>query len=111
MERIKLTKKAISDFIVWSSSRYNDYLNFGNKKENVDRVLNSLKSGCEVHFNGSKNESKTRFEIECSGGNGEGYGNRYWRLKGRSGDYVYVIDCAEKMIIGYPSLQIIMFNK
>lgn len=111
MEKIKLTKKALNDFITWSTSRYNDYLGYGTKKENVDIVYNSILNGCYTGSGGKKDESKTKFIIECSSGNGEGYGYRYWRLKGRNGDYQYEIDCIEKTITGVQSGQKLNFNQ
>lgn len=105
MERIKLTKKALNDFIVWSTSRYNDYCGYGNKKDNVDIVYNSLKNGCYTGWRGKKDESKTKFEICCSTGVGENGLGRVWQLKGRrkSGDWSYEIDCVEGTIKGLQS--------
>jgi hypothetical protein len=105
----KLTKSAISKFIIWSTSRYNNYLGYGNKKENVDLIFNSIFNGYFIE-RGKKNESLIKFEIECSGGNGEGCGNRYWRLKGRKGDYKYEVDCKERTIKGMPSGIMIKFK-
>lgn len=108
--KVKLTKSALSKFIIWSTSRYNDYLGFGTKKENVDLVYNSLIAGFYIGFNRKHSDrSKTKFQIECSGGNGEGQGYRYWRIKGRPGDYKYEIDCVEKTITGLPSNQTLSF--
>jgi hypothetical protein len=109
MEKIKLTKSALNSFIIWSTSRYNDYLGFGTKKENVTLVFNSLLQGFYAGFNGKGDPTKTKFRIECSAGNGEGYGNRYWKLKGRKGDYLYEIDCIEKTITGLPSGESLAF--
>lgn len=110
MERVRLTKSALISFIIWSTSRYNDYLGFGTKKENVILVYNSLLNGCYTGWKGEKDEAKIKFQIECSAGNGEGQGYKYWRLKGRKGDYKYEIDCAEKTVTGIPSGQMIAFN-
>lgn len=87
---VKLTKSAINKFIIWSTSRYNDYAGFGTKKENVERVFKSLQAGHFVGFDGRADLSKTKFIIECTQGNGEGY-KRNWRLKGRPGDYSYEV--------------------
>lgn len=105
----KLTKKALNKFIVWSTSRYNSYLGFGSKKVNVDIVYNSLLNG--YYTDGQRTDTgKVIFQIECSGGNGEGYG-RYWRLKGRKGDYKYEINCAEMSITGLQTQTKIQFKK
>lgn len=93
---VKLTKKALNKFIQWSTSRYNYYLNFGTKKENVEMVFKALKDG----FRNTHKGPETKFQIECSMGNGEGQGYRYWRLKGRAGDFKYEVDCVEKTITG-----------
>lgn len=109
---IKLTKKFLNDFIVWSTSRYNDYLGYGTKKENVDIVYASILKGYYVGWRGKENKEITKFEIQCSGGNGEGYGNRYWRLKGRrkSGNYQYIIDCDRKTITGVQTNETFKFT-
>lgn len=109
-EKVKLTKSSLSKFIIWSTSRYNDYLGFGTKKENVDLVYNSLTDGFYSGFNRKRPDpSKTRFIIECSQGNGEGQGYRYWKLNGRQGDYKYEVDCVGKTIKGLPSNQTLSF--
>lgn len=88
---VKLTKTALSKFIVWSTSRYNDYLGYGTKKENVDIVFNSLKAGCYVNYRGVKDEAKTEFLIECAGGVGENGSGRHWRTK--QGGGAYTVNC------------------
>ena len=52
-----LNKKTIASFLQWSSTRYNNYLGYGTKQENVNLVFNALKAG---HLNG-----KTVFTIRC----------------------------------------------
>lgn len=108
MNKVRLTKKILNAFIMWSTSRYNSYLGFGTKKNNVDMVFNSLTYG--HYFDGKKTDvAKKIFQIECSAGNGEGY-NRHWRLKGSPGDYKYEINCTEKSILGIPSNNKIYFE-
>jgi hypothetical protein len=110
---MKLTKTALNKFIVWSSSRYNDYLGYGNKKENIEIIYNSLKNGFYTGWRGKQEPEKVKFTIECATGNGEGYGGRYWRLKGRLGktsDYQYEIDCEAKTVTGLQSNTFIHFN-
>lgn len=110
MEKQKLTKKALNKFIIWSTSRYNSYLGFGNKKDNVSEVFNSLNAGFFVNYNSKRqDQTKTKFIIECSQENGEGQGYRYWRLKGRARDYKYEIDCVERSVTGLPSGMKIQF--
>jgi hypothetical protein len=109
---VKLTKKALNDFIVWSSTRYNNYLCLGTKKENVDTVYNSILNGFYTDDRGKSDPSKVTFTIECAGGVGENGNGRYWRLPGRKkpGDYKYQIDCGAKTITGLQTQRILQFN-
>lgn len=113
---MKVTKAAISKFIRWSTSRYNNYLNFGTKKENVEIVYKALTQGFHIARKWSTesksmvDERVTKFKIECSQGNGEGQGYRYWRLKGRKGDFSYEIDCAEQTITGLSTGNVLRFK-
>lgn len=89
--KVKLTKKALNNFITWSQSRYNDYLGYGTKKQNVDIVFNALKIG---NYKGAN-----CFNIQCAGAVGESYNGKsfkYWKTK-TAGGY-YVIDCQELSI-------------
>jgi hypothetical protein len=98
-ERMKLTKAAIAKFLVWSSSRYNDWLNYGTKKENVELVYHSLLNGYYTDGNKRKDASTTRFTVQCAGGTGEtwnGKSFRYWKTK-QSGEE-YHVDCENKTI-------------
>jgi hypothetical protein len=106
IEEKKLTKKSLNDFILWSTSRYNNYLGFGTKKDNVDLVYNALKNGFLIY---NDKTTVTIFNIECSGGVGESWNGKSfsnWRLKGRTTkrqDYKYQVDCLKKTITGYNS--------
>jgi hypothetical protein len=103
MEKVKLTKKALNEFISWSTSRYNDYLGFGTKKQNVEKVFAALTTG---NYKG-----ETVFKIECSGSVGETYngkGLRYWKTK--QGGGIYTINCIEKTISEQYSGRQIAFN-
>lgn len=82
--------------MVWSSSRYNNYLNFGTKKENVDYAYNSLKAGHYVGWRGKEDKEKTVFTLECAQGVGENGLGRSWRTKGGSDDYI--VDCVNKTV-------------
>lgn len=88
---VKLTKVALNNFIMWTSTRYNDWLGYGTKKQNVEDVFKALNEG---HFKGKK-----IFTIKCAGPAGEnpqrGRG-RSWRTK-TAGD-TYTIDCELKTI-------------
>lgn len=104
----KLTRKALNEFIGWTTSRYNSYLGFGNKKENVDKVLKALTEG---NYKGN-----IIFEIECASPVGEnmngkakgrGARNKYWKIK-QSGDN-YTIDCINKTITAKYSKRTIKF--
>lgn len=98
----KLTKKALNEFIGWTTSRYNSYLGFGTKKQNVNRVFKALTQGFELDREGNK---ITIFEIECASPVGEnmngkargrGASNKYWKTK-QAGDN-YMVDCINKTI-------------
>lgn len=89
---VKLTKKAIAEFLVWSKTRYNDYLGFGTKQENVNKIYNAFIHG--HHF------GKEIFIVECASAVGENYyakSKKYWRTTGNGGDE-YTINCVEKTI-------------
>lgn len=88
----KLTRKAVSKFLRWSSTRYNDYLGYGTKKENVERVFLAMKNG---HHN-----NQTSFVIRSASPAGENpyhsSGYRTWRIKGDGEEYL--VDCEQKTI-------------
>ena len=93
-EATKLTKAAVRNFLRWSTTRYNDYLGFGTKKQNVDTVFTALQHG------NYKGESV--FAVECaspvgeSGPTGAKHHGKYWRTK-QAGEK-YVVDCEERTI-------------
>lgn len=117
--KVKLTKKALNEFIGWTSSRYNDYLGFGTKRENVETVYESLKAGfyikCYFKKDGTRIISKSdwnteMFEIKCASPVGESGTNKrgsYWKTK-QSGDR-YTIDCINKTIVAKYSKREIQF--
>lgn len=114
---VKLTKKALNEFIGWTTSRYNNYLGYGTKKQNVDTVYNSLKNGFFTDERGRQDLTKTIFEIQCASPVGEnangrargrGASNKYWKTK-QSGDD-YTIDCIEKTIVAKHSKRTIKFD-
>lgn len=105
---VKLTKSALNKFITWSSSRYNNYLGYGTKKQNVDTIYNSLMNGFYTDERGKQDTTKKVFTIECAVGVGEGGNGRYWKVKGVS-EYQWNIDCENLTIEGYYSKQIIKF--
>ena len=111
MENIKLTKKALNDFITWSTSRYNNYCGYGTKKENVEIVFASLTNGCYTGWKGKKDEAKTIFIIECAGGVGENGNGRHWRLRGRKRgtDYSWEINCVDGTVTGLQSKTVLSF--
>lgn len=102
-DKVKLTKGVLNEFLKWTKSRYNDYLGYGTKKWNVDRVFNALKEG---NYKG-----QTTFIVQCAGSVGENphlsSGSRSWRTK-ESGD-IYTVDCAGKTISAQYSKRIIAF--
>lgn len=85
-EGVKLTKKAVSDFLQWSSTRYNDYLGFGTKKQNVDTVFNSLKNG---HYTDEKGRTKDEntFTVQCATPTGSNRSQRSWKINGSGEEY------------------------
>lgn len=97
--KVKLTKSALNKFIVWSTSRYNNYLGYGNKKENVELIFNALKEG--------NHKGQTIFRVECAQGAGESGAGRYWKVKGGSDNYF--INCETKTIEGEYSKRLIEF--
>lgn len=115
---VKLTKKALNEFIGWTSSRYNDYMGYGTKREAVDKAYYSIKNGyyTSVIFqrNGRrderKDESKILFTIQCASPVGEsGSQNRssFWRTKQVGGSYT--IDCKERTITANYSKRVLKF--
>lgn len=100
-----LTKKSIAAFLQWSSTRYNNYLGYGTKQENVNLVFNALTAG---HHKG-----ETEFTIQCASATGENItkkSNRYWKTKGRGGDD-YTINCQERTIRAKYRNQILQLPK
>lgn len=105
---VKLTKKALNEFIGWTTSRYNNYLGYGTKKQNVEIVFKALKEG---NYKG-----QTIFKIQCASPVGENYHYTsgggtsrpsYWKTKQAGDDYT--IDCAEKTITAKYSKRTIKF--
>lgn len=116
MEKVKLTKKALSDFIQWTSTRYNDWLGYGTKKEAVLSAFHTIQSGhvvrCTVQSRdgkfAKKGEVSFRYEeenktltFECASPSGErptnkSGGSRYWRTKQCGSKYT--VDCESKSI-------------
>lgn len=102
---VKLTKKALNEFIGWTTSRYNDYLGYGTKKQNVELVFKALKEG---NYKGKK-----IFIIQCASPVGEN-GNfskgkwKGWKTKQAGDDYT--IDCEEKTVTAKYSKRTIKFN-
>lgn len=99
-QKTKLTKSALNNFIAWSKSRYNDYLGYGTKKWNVDRIFKALQDG---NYKG-----ETTFIVQCASPLGENQNARNWRVKG-GGDN-YMVDCASKTITAEYSKRIISFK-
>jgi hypothetical protein len=119
IQPVRLTKKAINSFIGWTTSRYNDYLGFGSKKENVETVYESIGCGfyTKIYFkkDGTRvmsetDVNKTVFEIECASPVGESGTNKrgsYWKTK-QAGDH-YTVDCMAKTITAKYSKRVIKF--
>lgn len=86
--KVKLTKSVLNKFIIWSKSRYNDYMGYGSKKWNVDRIYKALRDG---NYKG-----QTTFTVQCASPVGENQHARNWRIKG--GGEEYTVDCINKTI-------------
>lgn len=122
---VKLTKKAVSDVISWTNTRYNDYLGYGNKREAVLSAYHSILNGYVVNvyvYTKGKRKGdvefrhfpeKTTLELECASACGERQTNgsgssRYWRTKSVGGKYI--VDCLAKSITALKNNEIIRFN-
>jgi len=113
---MKLTKKALNEFIGWTTSRYNNYLGYGTKKEAVDLAFNSIKNGYYtlIWLKRDKTQvvkedkEKTVFEIRCASSVGESGTGKYWKVK-QSGDD-YIVDCINKTITAIRSNRLIRFD-
>ena len=99
MDKVKLTKSVLNKFIIWSSSRYNSYFGYGNKKENVELVYKALIEG---NYKG-----ENIFTIQCAQSVGESGSGKYWKTKGGGDDYI--INCSEKTITSKYSKREIQF--
>lgn len=108
---MKLTKKALNDFIQWSNTRYNDYCGYGTKAENVAIVYNSLLAGHYIGYNNKPEEGRTTFKIQCALSVGENGRGRYWRTKANLLDWEYKIDCINKTVKGVNSKRMIQFDQ
>lgn len=97
--KVKLTKAALNKFITWTTSRYNDYLGYGTKKWNVDRIFKALQDG--------DYKGQTIFVVQCASPCGENVHARNWRVKG--GGDIYTVDCIEKKITTEYSKRSIQF--
>ena len=117
-EKVKLTKKALNDFIGWTTTRYNDYMGYGTKREAVETAFSSITNGfyTQVSFDRKKNrndrkdESKIVFELKCASPVGENITknkNSYWKTK-QGGD-TYTVDCKSKTITALYSQTVIEF--
>lgn len=110
---VKLTKKALNDFIGWTSSRYNDYMGYGTKKQNVNTVYNSLQKGYYVSDRGTEQPDRKVFTIECaspvgeSGPQGRKHHGAYWKTKQAADEYT--IDCVAMTITAKYSQRTIQF--
>lgn len=122
---MKLTKKAISDFVSWSSTRYNDYLGYGTKKEAVLTAFHSIDRGyvvkVYVYTKGKRkgdieyreDNTKNTIELTCASPLGEHPTNkrgssRYWATKQSGGSYI--VDCARKTITSSKTGEFIQFD-
>lgn len=99
IKRFKLTKYRLNEFISWTSTRYNDWLGYGTKKQNIDKVFFNL--------NNSIGED---FTIKCASPSGENPhrgSTKYWKTK-KSGNEYY-INIVEKSIINMRTKETLYF--
>lgn len=101
MEKVKLTKTAINKFIKWTTTRYNDWLGYGTKKQNVELIYNQM-----------LNPTKDTFTVQCASPVGENpYHHsgtpKYWRTK--TGGDIYHVDTVNKTIKAQYSKREIQF--
>lgn len=101
-QRVKLTKKALNNFIKWSTTRYNDWLDYGTKKQNVEKVYQALTDG---NYHG-----RFTFTIESASPSGETYSGknfRNWKISTTGSKYT--INCIDKSITNDHTREIIHF--
>lgn len=120
---VNLTMKVLNDFIGWTTTKYNDYLGYGTKKEAVLTAYNSLLKGYYVQANvylrdtqfykkgdvvlKEKPEVKI-VEFQCASPCGENQRQRLWRTK--QGSEQYVVDCIAKTITAKKSNRVMKFD-
>ncbi|GAB3708490.1 hypothetical protein [Flavobacterium koreense] len=120
---VKLTKKVLNEFISWTTTKYNDYLGYGTKKEAVLTAYNSLLKGYYVQANVYSRDTQFHkkgdvilkenpevkiVEFQCSGSCGENQRQRLWRTK--QGSEQYVVDCINKTITAKKSNRVMKFD-
>ena len=113
---VKLTKRVLNEFIGWTTSRYNDFLGYGTKKEAVDTAYHSLVNGFKttVWYRRDKTRIEKRdeqiqiFEIKCASPSGEN-SNSYWKTTQAGDDYI--INCNTMTIEAKYSKRVIKFIK
>lgn len=94
----KLTKTALNKFIIWSSTKYNDWLGYGTKKQNVEFAFKTLSEGINIET------------IQCASPVGENPhrgSKKYWRTKQSGGKYL--VNGVEKSITNIYTNQTIHF--
>lgn len=117
VEKRKLTKKNLKSFISWTTSRYNNYLGYGTKAQNICRIFDSFIQGCDVGYNGKEKIITEFFKVECASPVGENYHYtsgggtsrpKYWKTKS-AGDTYYVL-VKELVIVAFYRKEIIIFK-
>lgn len=120
---VKLTKKELNNFIDWTTTKYNDYLGYGTKKEAVLTAFHSLLKGhlvqvyvysrdTKFHKKGEldirENPDVKTVEFQCASPCGENQRQRLWRTK--QGSELYVVDCIAKTITAKKSNRVLKFD-
>jgi len=95
---MKITKSNLQKIISWSSTKYNDWLGYGTKKQAVELAYKTLKDGVKI------------VEIQSASPVGENphRGNKkYWKTS-QSGSK-YIVDGVNKTVTNFYSKEVIQF--
>jgi len=113
----------LNNFIGWTTTKYNDYLGYGTKKEAVLTAFHSLIKGYYVqaivysrntqfYKKGDvvlKEKPEVKIvEFQCASPCGENRRQKLWRTK--QGSEEYVVDCVAKTITAKKSNRVIKFD-
>lgn len=95
---MKPTKTNITKVVIWTTTKYNDWLGYGTKKQAVADVLEAFKHG-EI------------ITLKCAspaGENPQRGSRKYWKTK--SSGNSYVVDGIKKTILNVNTNELTNFN-